>query len=453
MTRTLASVATVVEGDLVGPDMAFSEVSIDTRRLEPGALYVAIHGERFDGNDFVAEACAKGASGALVSRLASVPCGQIHVADTRRAFARMGASWRANFNVPVVAITGSNGKTTVKGLVAAILGVRREVCVTLGNFNNEIGVPLTLMRLGTQHEALVVELGANHAGEIDYLSELVAPTVGVITNASAAHLEGFGSLAGVAAAKGELLDHLPRAGTAVLNADDPYCKDWRARSRAESVVLFGLAPHADCTVLGKPEFRADRTSFRMRLAGGEEIDVELPLAASHNVRNALAAAAAAEAAGTSAADIAAGLARAEPVAGRLRVLAGAGGATIVDDSYNANPASVRSALDYLAALSGIRVLVLGNMAELGADAARLHREVGEYARGRCEQLIAVGELAGEAARAFGANGHCVENGSEAAELLAPLLAEPALTILVKGSRVMGLERLVKCLVEHEGQAH
>ena len=230
MTRTLAAVAREIQGSLVGADQPFGLVTTDTRSLAPGALFVAIPGDRFDGNDFVAEACSKGAAGALVSRLAASALPQVEVRDSRRALGSMARAWRASFSIPVVGVTGSSGKTTVKELIAAILGVSRSVCVTQGNLNNDIGVPLTLMTLNADHDALVVELGANHAGEIDYLASLAQPTVGVITNAAAAHLEGFGSLRGVCAAKGELLDHLPRAGTAVINADDQFRSDWVARS-------------------------------------------------------------------------------------------------------------------------------------------------------------------------------------------------------------------------------
>jgi UDP-N-acetylmuramoyl-tripeptide--D-alanyl-D-alanine ligase len=305
-------------------------------------------------------------------------------------------------------------------------------------------VPLTLLRLAAEHHALVVELGANHAGEIDYLASLAQPTVGVITNAAAAHLEGFGSLAGVAAAKGELLDHLPRAGTAVLNADDPYYDEWRARAPCEFKVTFGLVAEADCRVVGEPRFGADGSEFALRLPDGEEFDVWLPLLGRQNVANALAAAAAAHAVGASPEDIAAGLARVVPVSGRLRTVAGKSGATLIDDSYNANPASVRAALDHLAALDGRRILVLGNMAELGPTARELHREIGEYARQRCDQLLAVGDLAAEAAAAFGPAGARMADIDATRTALEPLL-DSDVTVLVKGSRVMGLDRLVKSL--------
>jgi UDP-N-acetylmuramoyl-tripeptide--D-alanyl-D-alanine ligase len=444
MARTLAAVAREVQGTLVGADQSFGVVTTDTRSLAPGSLFVAIPGDRFDGNDFVDQAAAKGAAGALVSRLTASALPQIEVRDSRRALGAMARAWRASFGVPVVAVTGSSGKTTVKELVAAILGLSRSICVTQGNLNNDIGVPLTLMRLTAEHDALVIELGANHAGEIDYLARLAQPTVGIITNAAEAHLEGFGSLRGVCEAKGELLDHLPRAGTAVLNADDQFRNDWVARSRCEFTVTFGFARGADCRVLGEPHFLATGSEFRMHLPDGEEADVWLPLLGRQNVANALAAAAAAQAVGASTEDIVAGLARAAPVRGRLRAVPGRNGATIIDDSYNANPASVHAALDHLAALKGRRILVFGNMAELGPTGPELHKEIGEYARGRCDQLFAIGELANEAAKAFGTAGRQLPHIEAAREALDPLL-ETDTTVLVKGSRVMGLDRLVRTL--------
>jgi len=448
MTRTLAAVARETQGRLIGEDGGFGAVTTDSRALTAGSLFVAIAGDKYDGNDFVRDAHAKGAAGALVSRTANLPLAQVEVRDTRRAFGVLARAWRANFAVPVVAVTGSSGKTTVKELVASILSVSRSVCVTQGNLNNDIGVPLTLMRLGLEHDALVVELGANHAGEIDYLASLVQPTVGIITNAGAAHLEGFGSLAGVAAAKGELLDHLPKAGTAVLNADDTFRADWVARSPCEFTVTFGFAKHADCTVVGEPVYDAAGVDFTMRLPDGERIDVRLPLLGRQNVANALASAAAAQAVGTSVEGIVTGLGRAAAVRGRLKSLAGRGGATLVDDSYNANPGSVRAALDYLAVLGGKKLLVLGDMAELGPEARALHREIGEYARGRCDALYAIGALAREAADAYGEGARAFADHEAARAALEPLL-RPGTTVLVKASRVMGLDRLVKALAADE----
>ena len=449
MARTLAGVADAVSGQLVGGDAPFAAVGTDTRSLERGALFVAIRGERHDGNAFVAEAAARGAAGALVSAPAAEALPQVRVPDTRVALGAMARAWRRNFPIPLVAVTGSSGKTTVKELTAAILGVGRRVCVTQGNLNNDIGLPLTLMRLGAEHEAAVVELGANHAGEIGYLASIAQPAIGVITNAGAAHLEGFGSVAGVAAAKGELLDHLPSDGAAVLNADDAFVGEWRARAAVRRVLTFGLGGDADFTIAGDPAFDASGTRFTMRLPGGAAVDVSLPLPGRQNVANALAAAAAAHAAGAGPDEIAAGLSRAAGVRGRMTLLAGRAGAVVVDDSYNANPSSARAALDYLGTLRGRRVLVLGDMLELGAGAAALHREIGEYAKGRCDALIAIGPLSREAAAAFGDAAAAFDDVAPAIEALHAMLAEDV-TVLVKGSRAMGLERVSAALAAAPG---
>ena len=446
MTRSLAALANEVQGRLVGADSDFDAVTTDSRQSVSGALFVAIRGERFDGNDYIAEVHEKGAAGALVSRVAQTPLPQVEVDDTRRALGAMARAWRRNFPLPAVAVTGSAGKTTVKELIASILRVDREVCSTRSNLNNDIGLPLTLMRIRPEHEVIVVELGANHAGEIDYLSGLAQPTVGVITNAGEAHLEGFGSVAGVAAAKGELLDHLPRSGTAVLNADDPFCPDWRARSRAERVVTFGPGADADCRIVAEPVLGSNGSTFTMRLSDGEELDIQLPLVGLQNVANALAAAAAAHAAGAGGAAIRAGLASGSQIPGRMTVLRSAAGATVVDDSYNANPSSARVALDWLGARGGTRVFVLGDMAELGAEAVALHRETGVYARGHCDSLIGIGSLAAHAADAFGARGEAFADLESARRALQPRLT-PDLTILIKGSRVMGLDRLAAAFAD------
>ena len=445
MERTLAQVAEVVQGRLIGADAPFGAVGTDSRTLERGALFVAIAGERFDGHRFVADAAAKGAAGAMVTARADVALAQIEVPDTRTALGRMAKGWRSSFRIPVIAVTGSSGKTTVKELIAAILAVgaarrARAICVTHGNLNNDIGLPLTLMRLSAGHDAAVVELGANHPGEIAILAEIARPTVGVITNAGAAHLEGFGSLDGVAKAKGELLDDLPAAGAAVLNADDRYLGEWRARTSAGRVLTFGFAADADVTVSGELALDERGARFALRTPQGI-VDVSVPLLGRTNVLNALAAAAAATAVGCELADIAAGLAQAAPVRGRMHALAGREGAVVIDDAYNANPSSARAALDHLAMLAGRRIFVLGDMLELGDDAAQLHAEVGEYARTRCDALVAIGPLARHAAAAFGSGAEVYPDVARAAADLATCLAEDV-TVLVKGSRAMGLERVV-----------
>jgi UDP-N-acetylmuramoyl-tripeptide--D-alanyl-D-alanine ligase len=446
MARTLSAVAREVRGRLIGADRAFGAVGTDTRALPPGALFVAIKGARFDGNDFVGKAAERGAAGALVSRPADLPLAQIEVDDTVRAFGAMAQAWRANFSIPVVAVTGSAGKTTVKELIASILARRLLVCVTQGNLNNEIGVPLSLMRLAARDEAMVVELGANHAGEIAYLGRLVAPTIAVITNAGAAHLEGFGSIAGVAAAKGELIDCLPADGVAVLNADDAFFADWRRRAGQRRVTSFGTAAGADVRLIGTPAANGETSRFALALPDGTTIAISSALVGRANVANALAAAAAAWTAGATPAEIERGLAAARPVQGRMNLMRGALGATLIDDSYNANPSAAMAALDYLAERPGRRILVLGDMKELGADAPRLHREIGEYARGRADDVVAIGALAAEAARAFGPNAPvCADLDEARAAIEARLAAD--VTVLIKGSRSMGLERLVAALAQ------
>jgi UDP-N-acetylmuramoyl-tripeptide--D-alanyl-D-alanine ligase len=446
MVRTLASVAEAVDGRLLGPDASFGAVTTDTRKDVRGSLFVALAGPHFDGNDYVEAAAVAGAAGALVSRPADVSMSQVAVADTRAAFAIMARSWRRNFEIPLIAVTGSAGKTTVKSMIAAILGSACKVCATEGNLNNDVGVPITLMRLAREHEAAVLELGANHAGEIDFLASLVEPTVAVITNAGAAHLEGFGSIAGVAAAKGELLDHLTSRSTAVLNADDAYFDEWcgRARARGARIASFGFASHADCTVVGEAAPGGSGSLFRMRLPDATEVDIDLPLPGLHNVRNSLAAAAACFSIGVTAAQIATGLARVEAVRGRLVAVPGFGGASIIDDSYNANPTSVRAALDHLARLGGRRVFAFGDMGELGPDAAAMHHDIGVYAVGRCDALVTIGPLAAQAADPFGDAATRCSDIEAAASAIAPLLG-PATTVLVKASRSMGLERLVQKL--------
>ncbi len=452
MVRTLASVAEHVHGRLIGPDRRFEDVSTDTRENVRGSLFVALRGENFDGNDYIEAAAAGGAAGALVSRRADVPLSQVEVDDTLRAFGEMARAWRSTFDVPVVAVTGSAGKTTVRSLVAGILSIDRQICTTQGNLNNEVGVPITLMRLQRGDAAAVVELGANHAGEIDRLARIVRPNVATITNAGSAHLEGFGSRDGIAAAKGELLDHIEPDGTAVLNADDVYFEQWCARARPSRILSFGLGFASDCHAVNEIELHAGGSRFTAHLPDGSHVPITLPLPGKHNVRNALAAAACAHALGVSGEQIAAGLAAVQPVNGRLREFVGIRGARIIDDSYNANPSAARAALDYLGQLEGERVFVLGDMGELGSEAVSLHRDVGEYARSKCDRLITIGGLAAEAAEAFGSQAEAFDDiAAVAASLQSSLNANT--TVLIKASRAMQLERLAAELAEKsEGPA-
>ncbi|MBH97120.1 MAG: UDP-N-acetylmuramoyl-tripeptide--D-alanyl-D-alanine ligase [Rhodospirillaceae bacterium] len=445
MPRTLSAAAQEAGGELVGLDAVYSSVSIDSRKLDSGDLFVAIAGETFDGNDFVADAHSKGAAGALVSRLTSVPLPQIHVTETRQAFGRIAKAWRKNFSIPVVAVTGSNGKTTVKELIANILSSSQRVCVTHGNLNNELGVPLTLLKLNKKHEVLVIELGANCAGEIDYLSKLVKPTVGVITNANAAHLEGFKSIAGVAEAKGELLDNIVCSGTAVVNADDEHCAEWCNRSNASQILTFGIKARADCTIIGEIKSEPSGSHFTLCLPDASQVDVLLPLLGMHNVLNALAASTVAYTLGVSKEEIKRGLSQASAVNGRLNILPSRSGAKIIDDTYNANPDSVRAALNCLKDLSGRRVFVLGDMAELGETSIDLHQEIGTYAKDCCDFFFTVGDLSLHAAKAFGHKSVSFSNITSLQQALEPLLTENTV-LLLKGSRSMGLERVVELII-------
>ena len=460
MTRTLAAFARACGGRLAGDDRPFSGVSSDTRALAAGELFVALRGERFDGNEFVRAALAAGAAGALVSREQPLALPQIVVPDTLAALQRAAHLWREALRIPVVGVAGSNGKTTTKEMTAAILSRAGGCLATRGNLNNHIGVPLTLLRLEESHRFAVIEMGANRAGEVAGLLRIARPTVGLITNAGAEHLEGFGSLMGVARAEGEMVEGLAPEATAVLNADDAFLGLWRGMSPAR-VVTFGLAAGADFRATDIESSLTPQgflTRFQLACPQGRAA-VELHIGGQHNVSNALAAAAAAAAAGASLGHIAAGLASVRPVAGRLQLKQAACGAWIIDDSYNANPSSVRAGLEVLGPPSGRKWLVLGDMAELGAFGPDAHAEIGALARQHgFERLYAIGSLAALAVERFGVGAQWFADASALSEaLLAALASEAAgVLVLVKGSRINRLERVVAALVagpEHPPEAH
>jgi UDP-N-acetylmuramoyl-tripeptide--D-alanyl-D-alanine ligase len=448
MIRDLAELARATGGTLHGDNVAFGSVLSDSRTLEPGALFVALPGARYDGHEFVPEALGRGASGALVTRLLPLPLPQVVVGDTLAALGSFAAAWRRDFDGTVVGITGSNGKTTVKEMTGAILAAAGPCLVTRGNLNNHIGVPLTLARLEAVHRYAVIEMGANHCGEIAHLASIARPDVGLVINAGPAHLEGFGGIEGVARGKGEMFASLGIEQTAVINADDRFAAYWHGLAReAGRVVTFGMRERAD--------FRADRVSARLADAGFVtefELDcplgrrrIALSLAGEHNVMNALAAAAAAHAAGADLEAIGAGLGSMRSVSGRLEFRAAHAGARLVDDSYNANPGSLRAGLRALEGVPGRRWLVLGEMRELGADSALLHAEMGAFARASgVARLLAVGDEARHAVEAFGAGATWFASVDD---LVAALRAElgPEVTVLVKGSRSNRLERVAAAL--------
>ena len=449
VVRTLARFAESCGGRLHGADRPFGGVSIDTRTLQPGDLFVALRGPRFDGAEFLAAALERGAAGAVLEREQPLPLAQIVVDDALLALQRAGQAWRAACAIPVVGVAGSNGKTTTKEMTAAILAQAGECLATRGNFNNHIGVPLTLLRLEPTHRAAVIEMGANRAGEVAELVRIARPTVGLITNAGAEHLEGFGSLEGVARAEGEMVAGLTSGARAVLNADDPFFALWRAMTPAR-VVTFGWASGADFRASGldatlTPEGFLSRFTLDSPLGTAP---IELHVGGRHNVANALAAAAAAASAGASLEHIVAGLAAVRPVSGRLQLKAARSGAWIIDDSYNANPSSVRSGIEVLASLAGRRWLVLGEMAELGTFAESAHVEIGEFARAQgVERLYATGALAALAVERFGTGARWFPQTDALAEALRAELAEAGagVVVLVKGSRVNRLERVVAAL--------
>jgi UDP-N-acetylmuramoyl-tripeptide--D-alanyl-D-alanine ligase len=445
----LSEAARAIPAELRGEDRAFETVSTDTRTLGPRALFVALKGERFDGHAFLEQAARQQAAGALVeksgiqSRAAGPGLPLLVVDDSRLALGKLAASWRDRFSMPLIALTGSNGKTTVKEMLASILraaSAEDAVLATRGNLNNDIGVPLTLLGLGPDHRYAVIEMGMNHAGEIRYLARLAAPDVALINNAAPAHIEFFGSVEGIARAKGEIFEGLKPGGTAVINADDDHAGLWRELASGRRVVNFGLSGGAEVSA-----------SYRLRWLESE-IVVKTPLGEAravlkapglHNVRNALAASAAAVALKVPAQAIARGLERYTGVKGRLQQKAGLNGATLIDDTYNANPESARAAIAVLAQAPGDKLLVLGDMGELGSGAAEMHAEIGRYAREHgVGRLFALGEHSVHAAQAFGA-------GARHFTRMEDLLAEaetalaPGVTALVKGSRFMQMDRVVK----------
>jgi len=449
----LSQAAAMAGGRLQGEDVVFDSVSTDTRSLRRGALFVALQGPNFDGKDFMDAARAQGAVAVMVNRPAPNVLPVIQVEDTHLALGRLAAAWRARRNIPVVAVTGSNGKTTVKEMIAAILAQRGAVLATQGNLNNDIGVPLTLLRLRDEHCYAVIEMGANHAGEIAYMARLARPTVGVITNAGTAHLEGFGSIEGVARAKGELFQALGEDGVAVVNADDRFAELWQGLIGTRRTLHFGVDQAADVTVLAGTEQMevgdAMAMRFTLRTSGGD-VAVHMQLCGRHNVINACAAAASALAVGATTQDIERGLAGLQTVKGRLQLKLMASGPRILDDTYNANPNSLRAALQVLAMAPTRKIVVLGDMGELGAGAQDMHAEMGEEVRASgVENLFTVGLLSRFTAERFGAGARHFTTQAELIAALSKILSDTALrpvTILIKGSRRMQMERVVEALM-------
>lgn len=430
------------------PDAFVRGVCIDSRCVRRGDLFVALPGKQHDGHDFLTEAKRRGAVAAVVNRQGHADFCQLVVPDTVSALGLMARAWRSRFDIPLIAVAGSNGKTTVKEMLGAILrrAASVAVLVTHGNLNNEIGVPLTLLRLRDRHRFAVIELGANHPGEIALLADLARPTLGLITNAGLDHIAGFGGSEGAARANGEMFAAMDDAGIALLNADDPCFPIWTALANGRRIIGYSLSS-AQVDVQGAWH----STAYGGRLViqspwGG--LDIELALTGRHNAANALAAATAALVLGVPANVIAAGLAEVQPIKGRMQPLVGLHGARLIDDSYNANPSSLHAALAVLADTQGERVLVLGDMAELGETAMEWHCQAGRSARAAgVNRLFALGELSRHAVDTFGQGARHFQSHEALASALRDTL-HANITALIKGSRCMHMENLVDDLISH-----
>ncbi len=446
----LSQVAEILGVSFTDADVAFENVCTDSRAIQKRDLFVALIGERFDGHAFVSRAKEQGAVAAIVNKQHHAECASlircVAVEDTRLALGKLASSWRERFAIPLVALTGSSGKTTVKEMLAAILrrveinSSRAEILATQGNLNNDIGVPLTLFRLRTQHQFAVVEMGMSHQGEIGYLSQLSKPNVAIIINAGRAHLAGLGSLEAIARAKGEIFEGLAADGVAVINRDDAFSGLWRELAHDRRVVDFGM--QGDAMVSARATLDVDSSQIELKTPT-ESLNVSLNVPGVHNVYNALAAAAGAKALNISLETIAQGLSDFHGHKGRLEIKPCVLGAKLIDDTYNANPESVRAAIAVLARATGKKILVLGDMGELGVRGREFHAEIGAEAKcSGIDVLLTLGDLSSATSTAFGSGARHFERMQELLAEIENLLA-PNVTLLVKGSRFMQMERVVK----------
>jgi UDP-N-acetylmuramoyl-tripeptide--D-alanyl-D-alanine ligase len=449
----LSAIAMWTHGHMHGADAEVTGVAIDTRKVKPGDLFVAFKGERVDGHDYLADAKARGAVGALVEHRVESDLPQVEVKSSELALGDLASAVRAQRNARVIGITGSNGKTTVKMLIASILSRHGRTHVSIGSYNNEIGLPLTLLSMPEDTEYAVLEMGAGKPGDIDYLAAIARPDIGLVNIIAPAHLERMGTIEMVAETKGAVYRALPADGVAIINADDAFASFFMGLAGGRRLLRFGLDHKADigAEIL---EQRADGSHFVLSTPHGDA-DVQLPLPGRHNIANALAASAIALALDVPVETIVAGLERASAVEGRLKRIDMASGWTLIDDSYNANPSSMHAAIDTLALAAGERWLVLGDMAELGSEARALHAGVGAHAReGGIDRLFAVGPLSTAAVDAFGAGGkHFIDKAALIDALCAELHA--GVTCLVKGSHSAGMEQVVAALKsgDSKGGAH
>jgi len=446
---SLKQLATILQGQAYGADVEITDVTTDTRKLTPGCLFVALKGERFDAHDFAADAVKAGAGVLLVSRQLDIAVPQLVVTDTRQALGELGAWVRQQVPARVVALTGSSGKTSVKEMTAAILRQCGNTLYTAGNLNNDIGVPLTLLRLTPEYDFAVIELGANHQGEIAWTVSLTRPEAALVNNLAAAHLEGFGSLAGVAKAKGEIFQGLPPEGIAIINADSNDWPEWHSQLTEQTVWRFSPDTADSDFSAHDVHITAQGCEFILQTPEGS-IAVSLPLPGRHNIANALAAAALATAVGAPLEAIKAGLGGLQPVPGRLFPVRLNDSQQLLDDTYNANVGSMTAAVQVLAEMPGYRVLVVGDMAELGVEAEDCHRQVGEAAKfAAIDSVLSVGALSEALSHASGVGEHFIDKAALVTRLKALITTHPELTILVKGSRSAAMDDVVRALQEKQ----
>ncbi len=448
---TFVGVESRLNARCVNGDAAISAVSIDSRNIKPGNTFIALRGENFDGHDFVSSAIEAGASGVVVDHeIDDIDVPQLIVADTTKALGIISSLYRGQFSCPVIAITGSSGKTSVKEMLQSILSQEGDVLATRGNLNNHIGVPLTLFELQPKHRFSVVEMGASAAGEIAYLCELAKPDVAMVNNVMPAHLEGFGSIEGVASAKGEIYKGLSSEGVAIFNLDEPFCEQW-INENSSKAITYGFTEKATVNATSIKQ-GASGSEFKLTVAC-ETAVASLSVPGKHNISNALAAAACACALGLNADEIARGLAKFTSVKGRLQTLVGLQNETILDDSYNANPGSVKAGIDVLASLSGKKIFIFGGMGELGADASQMHREIGEYAAMKnLDEVWLCGLNAGDVADGFASAGNIAQLFERRDDLISAYkqeLRSENTVVLVKGSRSTGMDKVVTAIMQQQ----
>jgi len=445
---TLNQLASVLKGTLQGRDVTIDAVTTDTRKITPGSLFVALKGERFDAHDFADKAKASGAGALLVSRQLDIDLPQLIVNDTRRAFGELAAWVRQQVPTRVVALTGSSGKTSVKEMTASILSECGNTLYTAGNLNNDIGVPMTLLRLTPEHQYAVIELGANHQGEIAWTVGLTQPEAALVNNLAAAHLEGFGSLAGVAKAKGEIYSGLPVDGIAIMNADNNDWLNWQTIIGDRKVWRFSPnAANSDFTATNI-HVTSHGTEFTLQTPTGS-VDVLLPLPGRHNIANALAATALSMAVGADLPAVKKGLAMLQAVPGRLFPVQLAENQLLLDDTYNANVGSMTAAVQVLAEMPGYRVMVVGDMAELGDESEACHLQVGEAAKAAgIDRVISVGKQSQAISQASGVGEHFTDKHALITRLKELIAEQQIITLLVKGSRSAAMEEVVLALQEN-----